>query len=297
VSSASPNGQIGVVGAGLMGAGIAQVAASAGHDVVLHDVSADALARACESMEWSLSRLVAKGRVDAGTAEAALGRVITTTDLDAVASAGLVVEAVPELLELKEEVFGRLDGLCAADAVLATNTSAIPITRIAAATSRPESVVGTHFFSPVPLMALCELVRGEHTSDATLARARAFAESCGKTCIVVERDVPGFVATRLIVALTLEAARLVEAGVVSAEDADAACRLGFGHPMGPLETADLTGVDVLRHAATNIADGDAAAGADGERFRPPPLVERLVADGRLGRKTGHGFHDHEEGTR
>jgi 3-hydroxybutyryl-CoA dehydrogenase len=278
---------VAVVGAGLMGSGIAQVAATAGHDVVLHDTSADALSRGLDAMRSSLDRFVAKGRVTAADADAALARVTVTTDIDAVAPAGLVVEAVPEEVALKEAVFARLDALCSPDAVLATNTSAIPVTRIAAATSRPAQVVGTHFFSPVPVMALCELVRGEQTSDDTLARARAFAESCGKTCVVVNRDVAGFVTTRLIVALTVEAARLVEAGVVSVEDVDTACRLGFGHPMGPLETADLTGLDVMAHAADNIHE---EAGDD--KFLVPDLVRRLVAEGRLGRKTGQGFYDH-----
>jgi 3-hydroxyacyl-CoA dehydrogenase len=168
--------------------------------------------------------------------------------------------------------------------VLATNTSAIPITAIAAATARPESVVGTHFFSPVPMMSLCELVRGLRTSDDTLARAQAFAESAGKTCVTVNRDVAGFVTTRLISALILEAIRLVETGVASPEDIDTACRLGFGHRMGPLATVDLTGLDVIKRAASAIVDetGNTA-------FFPPELLSRMVDAGLLGRKSGQGF--------
>ena len=185
-----------------------------------------------------------------------------------------------ESLEVKHEVFRELDRICRDGAVLATNTSAIPITQIAAVTRRPESVVGTHFFSPVPMMALCELVRGYKTSDETLAAARAFAESVGKTCVVVNRDVAGFVTTRLICALAMEAVRLVESGVASAEDIDTACRLGFGHAMGPLATTDLTGVDILRNATLNIYDGDRrrevlparVADPDGRRRRPRPQV-------------------------
>ena len=228
--------QLGVVGAGLRGAGIAQVTAVAGWDVILHDV----------------------------------------TD-----------EAVSESLDVKRELFGRLDRLVGPHTVLASNTSALPITQIAAATNRPESVVGTHFFSPVPLMALCELVRGLKTSDATLERARAFAEGVGKTCIVVNRDIAGFVTTRLIAALANEAVRLVEAGVATPEDVDTACRLGFGHAMGPLATLDLTGLDIMLHATENIWD-DARVST----FAPPELLTRMVAAGDLGRKTGHGFYDY-----
>src|SRR5690606_39214139 len=165
---------------------------------------------------------------------ATLGRISVTTDLEAAAEADFVVEAVYERLDVKQDVFRKLDRICKAEAVLATNTSAIPITQIAAATERPESVVGTHFFSPVPMMKLCELVRGHKTSDETVAAARAFAEGIGKTCIVVNRDIAGFVTTRLITALVVEAAKLVESGVVSPEDTDTARRLGVAHAMAPL---------------------------------------------------------------
>ena len=278
-------GSLGVVGAGLMGAGIAQGAAQAGWEVVLRDVDDAALARGRAAVEGSTAKLVEKERLSAAERDALLERITTTTDLAAVGGADVVVEAVPERLELKQDVFAELDRLCGPDAVLATNTSAIPITRIAAATRRPESVVGTHFFSPVPLMALCELVRGLRTSDETLARARDLAESMGKTVVVVERDVAGFVTTRLIAALVNEAVALVESGVASAQDVDTACRLGFGHAMGPLATADLTGVDVLHHATQNIyaETGDA-------KFFPPELLSRMVAAGELGRKTGRGFY-------
>jgi 3-hydroxybutyryl-CoA dehydrogenase len=161
------------------------------------------------------------------------------------------------------------------------------VTQIAAATSRPESVVGTHFFSPVPMMKLCELVRGYKTSDEALARARSFAEEIGKTCIVVNRDIAGFVTTRLISALVVEAVKLVESGVVSPEDLDIACKLGFGHPMGPLATTDLTGVDVLLHATKNIYSDTAD-----EKFFPPELLARMVTAGDLGRKTGRGFYSY-----
>jgi 3-hydroxybutyryl-CoA dehydrogenase len=267
-----------------MGSGIAQVAARSGWHVTLRDIDDAAVRRGLSTIRTSLEKFAAKGGMPADEVESTLGRIVATTDLDAVADAEMVVEAIFERLEVKQELFRQLDRICAADAVLATNTSAIPITHIAAATRRPESVVGTHFFSPVPAMKLCELVRGYKTSDATLARARAFAEELGKTCIVVNRDVAGFVTTRLICVLLGEAVKLVDSGVVSAEDLDTACRLAFGHPMGPLATADLAGIDILLNATENIY----ADTAD-EKFFPPALLSRMVATGDHGRKTGRGF--------
>jgi 3-hydroxybutyryl-CoA dehydrogenase len=268
-----------------MGSGIAQVAAQAGWTVTMSDVTDAAVRRGLDGIKTSLDRFVAKATITAEQAQATLARITGTTDFDAATDADLVVEAVFEQLEVKLEVFRRLDGICKDSTVLATNTSAIPITQIAAATQRPESVVGTHFFSPVPMMKLCELVRGYKTADATVAAARAFAEAVGKTCIVVNRDVAGFVTTRLICALVVEAVKLVDSGVVSAEDLDIACKLGFGHAMGPLATADLTGVDVLLHATKNIY-----ADTQDEKFFPPELLARMVAAGDLGRKSGKGFY-------
>jgi 3-hydroxybutyryl-CoA dehydrogenase len=281
--------QIAVIGAGLMGSGIAQVAAQAGYEVVLRDVTDAALARGLDGIRASYQRFTAKGKLSAEDAEAALARIVTTTDLDAVGGADLVVEAVFEQLEVKQELFRALDRIARPGAVLASNTSAIPITRIAAATERPESVVGTHFFSPVPMMQLCELVRGYKTSDETLAAARGFAEGVGKTCVVVNRDVAGFVTTRLISALVVEAVKLYESGVATAEDIDTACRLGFGHAMGPLQTADLTGVDILLHATRNIYTE-----TQDEKFAPPEIMARMVTAGDLGRKSGRGFYGYQD---
>ncbi|MDF2967628.1 MAG: 3-hydroxybutyryl-CoA dehydrogenase [Nocardioidaceae bacterium] len=278
-----------VAGAGLMGSGIAQVAAVAGWDVTLRDVTEQALDRGRSTIESSLNRLVEKQSMTGDDRDGALGRISTTTDLSAAADADLVIEAVFEQIEVKREVFRELDQVAGESTVLATNTSAIPITTIAAATERPESVVGMHFFSPVPRMALVELVRGLKTSDATLDYARDFAEGVGKTCIVVERDVAGFVTTRLLSALAMEAVALFEAGVASAEDIDLACKLGFGHAMGPLATADLTGVDILRHAALNIHAETGEA-----KFWPPELLSRMVDAGDLGRKSGRGFFTYDD---
>ncbi|MGW7556168.1 3-hydroxyacyl-CoA dehydrogenase family protein [Streptomyces rimosus] len=279
--------KLAVIGAGLMGSGIAQVSAQAGWEVVLRDVTDGALARGRSGIEKSYEKFVGKGKLAAEDAERALGRITTTTDLDAAADADIVVEAVFERIDVKREIFQSLDKLVKDEAVLASNTSAIPITKIAAATGRPERVVGTHFFSPVPMMQLCELVRGYKTSDETLATAHAFAESVGKTCIVVNRDVAGFVTTRLISALVVEAAKLYESGVASAEDIDTACKLGFGHAMGPLATADLTGVDILLHATDNIYTE-----SQDEKFAPPEIMRRMVDAGDIGRKSGQGFYEH-----
>ncbi|GHJ31440.1 MULTISPECIES: 3-hydroxyacyl-CoA dehydrogenase family protein [Streptomyces] len=277
--------KLAVIGAGLMGSGIAQVSAQAGWDVVLRDVTDEALRRGTDAIRASYEKFVAKGKLAAEAAEAALGRITTTTDLDAAADADVVVEAVFEKIEVKREIFGALDKLVKDDAILASNTSAIPITKIASATGRPERVVGTHFFSPVPMMALCELVRGYKTSEETLAAAREFAEGVGKTCIVVNRDVAGFVTTRLISALVVEAVKLYESGVATAEDIDTACKLGFGHAMGPLATADMTGVDILLHATDNIYTE-----SQDEKFAPPEIMRRMVDAGDIGRKSGEGFY-------
>jgi 3-hydroxybutyryl-CoA dehydrogenase len=274
-----------VVGAGLMGSGIAQVSAIAGHDVILRDISLEAVVKGRGAIEASLAKFAEKGAISAQDAEAALARITGTTDLDGAAESDIIVEAIIEEVDLKAALFADLDRRAPQGAILATNTSAIPITRIAAATTRPEAVVGTHFFSPVPMMKLCELVRGLKTSDETLAAARTWAEGIGKTCIVVNRDVAGFVTTRIITALVNEAIRLVETGVASPEDVDIACKLGFGHAMGPLATADLTGIDVMRRASMSIYNETAQPA-----FYPPELITRMAIAGDLGRKSGRGFY-------
>ncbi len=280
-----PQRNLFVVGAGLMGAGIAQVAAASGWQVGLHDPDAAALRRAAAATDHSLARFVAKGTIENADAVAIQARITAEPTLGPAADAQVVVESVFEDLTLKRYVFSQLDQLCAPGTLLASNTSAIPITQLAAATARPERVVGTHFFSPVPMMPLCELVCGEHTSEATLQQAEQFGRDLGKTTIVVRKDIAGFVTTRLLATLVMEAVRLVEAGVASAEDIDTACRLGFGHRMGPLETCDLTGADVL-HAAAAVIHAQSGSNA----FVVPTLLQRMVKDGDLGRKSGRGFY-------
>src|SRR5918998_4283131 len=226
-------GRLAVIGSGLMGSGIAQVSAQAGWQVTMRDIDDASLQRGVSAIRDSLGRFTAKGKISEEDAEATLGRITTTTDLDAVADADIVVEAIFERIEAKHDVFRTLDKICKPGAILGTNTSAIPITQIAAVTARPESVVGIHFFSPVPMMKLVELVRGYQTSDETLATARTYAEEVGKTCVEVKRDVAGFVSNRLFAALVVEAIKLVESGVVSPAVLDPVGKLAVCDPEGP----------------------------------------------------------------
>ncbi|MEU6609275.1 3-hydroxyacyl-CoA dehydrogenase family protein [Streptomyces shenzhenensis] len=276
---------VAVVGAGVMGAGIAQVVAAAGRTVVLYSRGAQTLDRARDTISASLHRAGARSGQPADEVEETLARIRPTTDLDRVAGCPVAVESVAEDLGLKQRIFAELDRLCPADALLATNTSGIPVSAIARATRRPGDVVGMHFFSPVPRMRLCEIVRGQDTTDRTVRAARELAEAVGKECVVVEKDQPGFVTTRLIIAYVLEAVRLVEAGICDAADVDRACRLAFGHAMGPLATADQAGLDVLREVAVGLEEEYRHPA-----FATPDLLHRLVADGHHGRKSGRGFH-------
>lgn len=279
---------LGVVGAGLMGSGIAQVAALAGIEVRLFDAAAGAVDRSLETIGDQLRRLVEKGQLTDEEAASALGRIRPSSTLAETATGDAVIEAVIEDLKVKQDIFHQLAAHAGDATLLATNTSALPITDIAATCARPHQVVGMHFFSPVPKMPLCELVRGYRTDDAILAKAQSLAQALGKETILVNRDDAGFVTSRLMSVLVGEAARIVEQGLASAEDVDRACVLGFGHRMGPLATTDLTGVDVAYRAARSIHEstGDPA-------YRPPEILRRMVAAGALGRKSGEGFYRHE----
>jgi len=279
-------GPVAVLGAGTMGRGIAHVAALAGYETRLHDVDAGALAHALESIRGNLDRGVELDKVKAEERDAAVGRLHTTVDIAAaLQDADVVVEAVPERLALKREVLADAAGQVSATAVLASNTSSLSISAIAAEVEGPERVVGLHFFNPVHIMALVEVVRGDRTTDRVVEQAVEFAERLGKQPIVVQ-DSPGFASSRLGVALGLEAIRMVEEGVASARDIDRAMELGYRHPMGPLRLTDLVGLDVRLEIARYLHRE-----LGGDRFRPPDLLERMVAEGRLGRKTGQGFYD------
>ena len=284
MTNGSNKGRVAVLGAGTMGAGIAQIAAMSGYAVSLFDVSAAQIEKAKTTTASSLDKLVAKAKIDAAAKDAALAAIEAHTDVArAVADATVVVEAVPERMELKRELFAAVDRAAPEGALLGTNTSSLSITEIASSVKEPGRVVGLHFFNPVPVMELLEVVKGVRTSEASVDRALEFARTLGKTAIVV-RDFPGFATSRLGVAIGAEAIRMLEQGVASAEDIDRAMELGYRHPMGPLKLTDLVGLDVrlaiLEHLHREI----------GEQFRPPALLRQMVRAGKLGKKSGEGFY-------
>ncbi|MFV1957843.1 MAG: 3-hydroxyacyl-CoA dehydrogenase family protein [Planctomycetota bacterium] len=273
-----------VVGAGTMGRGIAQVAALGGYQAVLFDVAPDLVTAGLAQVETSLAKGVSRGKITPQARDAALGRLSAAAEMaPAAAAADLVVEAVPEDLGLKCSVFRDLGRYAPPHTILATNTSSLTVSEIAEASRRPERVLGMHFFNPVPILTLLELVRTDRTGDDVVEAARQVGERMGKTVIVVD-DSPGFCTSRLGVALALEAIRMVEEGVASAEDIDTAMKLGYRHPMGPLEVTDLVGLDVRLGIAKHLART-----LDDRRFEPPALMRRMVAEGRLGKKSGEGF--------
>jgi 3-hydroxybutyryl-CoA dehydrogenase len=273
-----------VVGAGTMGHGIAQVLAMAGHPTTLIDLNADVLAAGRAKIEDALAVGVKKGKVSEADRQAALGRLTTSTSMTALSSAQLFIEAIPEKMEWKKQLFADACRLLPPGALLASNTSSLSIAELAAATDRPERVVGLHFFNPVHIMKLLEIVRGPLTSSATLEEAQALAARLGKTAIVVN-DAPGFATSRLGICLGNEAMRMLEEGVASAADIDQAMKLGYGHPMGPLALSDLVGLDVRLAISEGLY---AELGTDG--FRPPRLLKRLVKLGHVGKKAGRGFY-------
>ena len=272
-----------VVGAGQMGSGIAQVAAVAGYDVTLVDVAPKQLDRARSGIEGSLAKLVEKGRVEADAAEAALGRIQTAGEPG---PADLAIEAATEDVDLKLRIFADLDRAAGDGAVLASNTSSIPITRLGAVTSRPERVVGMHFMNPVPLMPLVELIRGLETSDEAAAAVRAAAERMGKT-VAESRDFPGFIANRILLPMINEAVYCLMEGVGDRESIDTVMKLGMSHPLGPLQLADLIGLDTCLAIMEVLHDG-----LGDSKYRPCPLLRSYVEAGRLGRKSGRGFYEY-----
>jgi 3-hydroxybutyryl-CoA dehydrogenase len=279
--------RIAVIGAGTMGHGIAQVAAQAGYSVVLEDMNGELVARGLSRLEDNLRKGVERGKVTEESMRAALSRIRTSTKLEDTADADLIIEAVIEKLDAKRQLFIRLDQLCKPETILATNTSSLSIASIASATARADRVIGMHFFNPVHLMKLIEIVVAPATAPATLDAALAVASRMGKEAIIV-KDAPGFATSRLGVALGLEAMRMLEQNVASAEDIDKAMVLGYNHPMGPLRLTDLVGLDIRLNIAEYLFEK-----LGSEVFRPPAILRRKVAEGKLGKKTGEGFYKWE----
>jgi 3-hydroxybutyryl-CoA dehydrogenase len=277
--------RVGVVGLGTMGAGIAQVAAQSGHDVIGREVSDELCEQARAKIEHYLNRAVEKERISAEERDAALGRLRTTTDLADLADCDLVIEAIVEDLDAKRELFAELDRITRPDAILATNTSAIPVGKIAEATQRPEQVVGMHFFNPAPVLPLVEIIRAERSSDEAVDAAYAWAEIAGKEPVRCN-DTPGFIVNRALVPALNDCIRLLDEGVTP-EDLDKAMTKGVGWPMGPCALVDLVGIDIHIHAAEALheATGD-------ERMAPPERLKEMAAAGHLGRKTGRGFFEY-----
>lgn len=277
---------IAVIGAGQMGNGIAHVFAQSGYAVTMIDVSADALGRGRSTIEKNLDRQVKKGTIDAAAKDATLARLTTSTDIAAIAGAVLVIEAATENVDLKYRIFGDMDRLASPGAILATNTSSISITDIAAKTKRPEQVIGMHFMNPVPVMQLVEVIRGLATSDATTQRVLELSKAVGKTPVEVN-DFPGFVANRILLPMINEAVYALMEGVGTVEAIDTVMKLGMNHPMGPLALADLIGLDTCLAILEVLHEG-----LGDSKYRPCPLLRKYVAAGWYGRKSGRGFYNY-----
>ncbi len=277
-----------IVGSGLMGSGIAQVCAQRGLEVVLYDIDTEALKKALKSIEWSVGKFVEKGELKEEK-KIIMDRIITASDFSEAGKCGLLIEAVFENLDLKKDIFEKMDSLSAPEALIASNTSSIPITELAVATKRPERVLGLHFFSPVPMMQAVEVIRGHATSDETMVQGKQFVLRIGKEPIMVNRDVAGFVINRINFPSTMEAMRLVEEGVTTVEDIDKGLRLASGRKMGIFETGDMVGLDVTYGALMSMyrETGD-------PRWFPPMILRRKVRSGELGRKTGKGWYEYDK---
>lgn len=275
-----------VIGSGTMGNGIAQVCAQAGISVVLCDLSADILGKAVKNIRWSVSKFVEKGTVSEPL-DTVMERIATSTTYEQVSEAELIIEAVYEKIDIKHAVLKAIDSKVNDQAILASNTSAIPISQVASGTGRAEKFVGIHFFNPVPMMAAVEVIRGISTSNETFERAADFVRQIGKEPIMVQRDIAGFILNRINMLSNMEAMRLVEQGVATPADIDKGMRLAFGRKMGPLETSDMVGLDVQLMAYTNTYEEE-----KDPRFYPPSILRQKVLAGHLGRKTGKGWYEY-----
>lgn len=280
--------RVGVVGCGLMGSGIVEVCARGGYQVAVREVNDDLLKKGLSRVEGSMQRGLQRGKLTEADAEAARGRIRGTTNLRDLAQSDLIIEAVVEQMALKQQVFGELDGLCPPQTVFASNTSSLSITEMASVTTRRERFLGMHFFNPVPVMKLVELIRGLQTTEDTMAAGRRFAESLGKT-VVVCKDSPGFIVNLLLVPYMLDAVRALELGIATKEDIDTAVVLGLAHPMGPLTLLDYVGIDTTYF----IAEAMFQEFKD-TRYAAPPLMKQMMLAGLHGRKTGRGFYDYSE---
>jgi len=280
--------RVGVVGCGMMGAGITQVCAQSGYQVIVSEVNEELLSNGLASINHTLIKSVDKGNMSQQDMDTILGRIKGTTVLSEFSDCDLVIEAVVENLGIKKQVFAELDKVCPKHAILATNTSSLCVIEIAAATKRLDKVLGLHFFNPAPVMKLLEVVRTIATSDETAELCKKFGESLGKT-IVIAKDMPGFIVNRLLTPFTLNAIRMLEAGIATRDDIDNAVRLGLNHPMGPLKLADLIGLDIIYHSASARYEELKEL-----QYAPPPLLKRMVNAGWLGRKTGKGFYEYKK---